>query len=110
MNKGLEALEEIGKANVVYYRNGIDCSYAIKDTEEYDTIEKELRVFEIIKKKRVQLDTLLLAIESFGSFALSQYNAVYGNEVIINGVKQPDKHLTQEEFILLKEYFQNEIH
>jgi len=49
MSKELEALERIGNNNVIYYRNGLECSYDIKDTDEYEIIEKTIEALEIIK-------------------------------------------------------------
>ena len=81
MNKGLEALKIMVKDNDLElpYHNTIL------------TIEQELKAFEIIRNKRVDVDLLL------SSFSLKYYNEQISEE------KLGEKQLTREEYDLLKE-------
>ena len=68
------------------------------DLEEYKIIEKELKAFEILKTKRVQLDTLFSVFayhkEKDNSVQLTLYNSCVGFV---------ERKLTQCEYYLLKE-------
>lgn len=79
MSKGLEALE-----NIKHY----DTRVGLHE-KDYEFIEKELKAFEIIKTKRVDVIRLF---QCFKIGALSNYNNFYAY-----------KKLTQEEYDLLKE-------
>lgn len=88
MSKGLEALWEF-RLLTANYENQWS-----KGTVEHfikcaDTIEKELKILEIIKEKVVLMDVLLVSEDA------NDYNDFYA--------KSTDKHLTEEEFRLLKE-------
>ena len=62
MNEALRALEKLGNIDVIYNRNGIKGCYSIKDTDEFEIIEKELKALEIIKDN-LNIDEILLAIK-----------------------------------------------
>jgi len=81
MSKSLEALERL------YCAGRLDLPYVMSDKhkEDFATIEKELKAFEIIINKKVDTHWLFHIEE------LEDYNNVY------------DKELTQEEYDLLKE-------
>ena len=88
MSKGLEALERVKKA---HYVASIVMQLPHEDTETIEAIniiEKELKAFEVIKVKKVQVATLLLSNTCVG------YNSA-------RGLLGED--LTQEEYDLLKE-------
>ena len=88
MSKGLEALK--------YFSSEIKCWYP--DIVEYKkTIEKELKALEIIKKKEVNVNTLINRI--IGAIEPLEFY----NEKVSENLK-----LTQEEFDLLKEVVRNE--
>ena len=51
MNKGLEALKELGRFEISFLdEDNAITDQVIKDTEEYKIIEKELEALEIIKE------------------------------------------------------------
>ena len=89
MSKGLEALEELKfqVGNITYHTRDLQItSLKVRDSGLFETIEKELKVLEIVKKsvaELVVLDDLT--------------HAVYDNEFY------QSIHLTQEEYDLLKE-------
>ena len=56
MDKGLEALERIGKCYV--NSESKDLMFTDDYGDDYDIIERELKALEIIKKKRVACDLL----------------------------------------------------
>lgn len=92
MSKGLEALNRIGK---VYYPTESKNLYFSEDYgDDFDIIEKELKVLEIVKKK---------SEFSFWDFKhcdnFDEYNELYNTR---------DNRLTQEEFNFLKEVFEYE--
>ena len=90
MSKGLDALNIIGNYQVCI-NYGLDEYEAIKNVipNSFDTIQKELKVLEIIKEKRVN------------AFALSMSKTLesYNNLLYV----YPERQLTQEEYELLKE-------
>ena len=92
MSKGLKALEYI--SNFTNFQNGY-----YKD--KLDSIEKELKTLEIIKEKKVDVDTLMFYMrqQPNNKWALNSYN----NWVDHNGINERKRLLTQEEYDLLKE-------
>ena len=107
MSKGLEALEELlYYANLNFERenerktefsNKIE-KMGIDDNEEnFKIIEKDLEVLEIIKNKRLSVNTLIVSI-------IGAKNPLeFYNEEVSSKLK-----LTQQEFDLLKEWLENE--
>ena len=102
---GLEALEEI-KCDMEYVtrldfvepivrgevRDKLKKIYW-RELDQLDQIEKELKAFEIIKEKEVDLGSLLFYIRS------SNHPLAFYNKGIVNEKKK----LTKDEFDLLKE-------
>ena len=90
---GLEALEEIKKqiGNIHYidFRNDIpqQTIYELREMPLFDTIKKELKALEVIKKKNVCVMWLKTDLSSYNSTC-----ALYGLP-----------RLTEEEYDLLKE-------
>ena len=90
MSKGLKALEDLYEYTSPYIN--------VEDIDElhantcYQVIQKELKAFEIIKKKQVNMFSLLSSIKWFNP---SHYNDSVGCPI---GCE-----LTQEEYDLLKE-------
>lgn len=83
MSKELEALERIGDTNVTYYRNGLECSYFIEDTDDFDIIKDGLSRLE-------KYDALNLSCEEM------QY--------IANIIKNPEHQLDKlKAFEIIKE-------
>lgn len=76
------------------------CHYGKKHKEASEVIEKDLEVLEILKKKEIAIDELKNCIkhDSEDRPALEEYNAFAGDK----------KSLTQEEYMLLKEWLSNE--
>ena len=72
----------------------------INPTQQIEIIEKDLEVLEIIKKKEVVVGLLKGILHS----DLLTHTASYYNSYFIADYK----HLTQEEFDLLKEWLENE--
>lgn len=94
MSKSLEALEHLVDGNlneVNYYRRFANGSIEIMKDKE--TIEKELKSLEIIKNKKVNVDRMIFCDSCF------QYNY---------GIAKEERHLSEEEFKLLKEWLKNE--
>ena len=89
MSKGLEALKCLITDLVKFPDNSL--AYAMQK-DEVDTIEKELKALEIIKKKQVNIISLLSSIEWYNP---SHYNDSVGCPI---GCE-----LTQKEYNLLKE-------
>ena len=87
MSKGLEALERI-KNNLKDEDNYIN----LFDTLDLSIIEKELKAFEIIRNKYVNVGYFVNCINA------KEYNKWYERKY----------HLTQEEYNLLKEVFEND--
>lgn len=89
--KGLDALEEINK--VIPYAH---------ITEEYKTIEKELKALEVIRNKNVDTSDLFVVFEWFGrgeeELALNSYNSRHKTDEEYNDIT-----LTLEELKLLQE-------
>lgn len=95
MNKGLEALEELKfqVGNITYYTKDLQATaIQVRDSGLFEIIEKELKVLEIIKEKRVDVYLLVLAIKRCKDKALNYYNCSI-----------PTQQLTKKEFDLLKE-------
>ena len=96
MSKGLEAYN--------YIFNTILMPDVDKETRQkiycaMDDIEKELKALEIIKNKRVNVDLLIDCIYLYKGRALEYYNKKF------NILNYDMRHLTQEEYELLKEVF-----
>ena len=87
MSKGLEALKGLHSKALKSVRGGFQEMQKNSIDREYKTIEKELKAFEIIKNKRVDISTL----------------EVCGNANTYNQAKEFGEDLTQEEYDLLKE-------
>lgn len=88
MGKGLEALKQYRNQQTGVNVYADDC---------LDIIEQELKAFEIIKEKRVDIDALISFIAIKPKNALEVYNHFVQ--------ASPDsRHLTRKEFDLLKEY------
>lgn len=97
MSKGLEALNEI-ENNIVYHADGrVETNEKIRYL--LSKAKKELKALEIIKKKKVNVDTLS------NCYFLWEYNKAmeYTYDEIAD-----DFVLTQEEFDLLKEVLGND--
>lgn len=96
MSKGLEALEEIKESEqFIEFQGtyGSEPEYILVGEffeEELETIEKELKAFEIIKSKGIDIDLLKYHKD------LEHYNF---------SLRGKFRHLTQEEYDLLKEMF-----
>lgn len=94
MSKGLEALERIGQCYV--NSESKDLMFTDEYGDDYDIIEKELKVLEIIKNKRVDVFELLLGISnSVYRNPLERYNSYVEGSF--------NTELTPQEFDLLKE-------
>ena len=95
MNKGLEALKEIkkeilgfGRAFSFYDKNKQVSDYAVETmTKCCETIEKELKALEIVKKKRVIMTWI------YDCKSIHEYNSLVIGKYM----------LTEEEYDLLKE-------
>ena len=81
MSKGLEALKTIR------YIHDTECGKDESINKDFDTIEKELKVLEIIRYKRVEVKEFIV-----NNITLERYNYLYSW-----------KSLNQEEYNLLKE-------
>ena len=92
MIKGIKALENIKKERPQYFSTLYDLDMWKEDIE---TIEKELKVLEIIKNKNVNI----LEIKLCNNY--EEYNCCASNFFDV-------EELTQEEFDLLKEVLENE--
>ena len=96
----LEALSSI--AFSMHYRCKPQYVYKAEE-KNFELIEKDLKVLEIIKQKKIDvgyLDFLLEATSNEQNFAFRSYN----------GYCEPEKYkkLTQEEFDLIKDWLRSE--
>lgn len=108
MSKGLEALKELGNEtvatkdrNTIFMNETVNNSYThltqIKNINKtcYETIEKELRVLDIIKNKSVDMST-------FGAFeTYKDYEHFYNMKFHL--IENEMDKLDEKEFNLLKE-------
>lgn len=95
MSKGLEALRRIGKIHIVR-GNRIFDEYLIREQlQDYSIIEKELKAFDVIKNKSVDIST-------FGAFeTYEDYEHFYNMKFHL--IENEMDKLDEEEFNLLKE-------
>lgn len=84
--KGLEALKRIGNYHI---EKSSDKGFDIADTNDFDTIEKELKALEIIKKKIIDIQDVIVF------YPLSVFN----QRRILRGLSV----ITKKEYDLLKE-------
>ena len=107
MSKGLEALKRFG--DIELHNPFLEEPRLIKTKnskaygKEYKVIEELLKALEILRTKRVQLDTLFSIFtyhkEKENSVQLTLYNSCVGF---------PERKLTQKEYDLLKEVLKDE--
>ena len=91
----LERLEELEKENKELKENSKEICEC--DVDRLNKIEKDLEVLEIIKNKRVSVNTLIVSI-------ICAINPLeFYNEEVSSKLK-----LTQQEFDLLKEWLEND--
>ena len=89
MSKGLDALKEYSNNALLDYSS--DYYLSTKYIDDYQTIEKELKVLEIIKNKLVDIEIFIYHINS----DVEIYNLAMD--------KLKERYLTQEEYDLLRE-------
>ena len=96
MNKALESLENMKKfQHFECYLDGQKRTYDM--TEDYETVKKIIKAFEIIKQKKVRLDYLMK------TQTYEQYNHAMKIEFDYKEEDYIGYLLSQEEFDLLKE-------
>ena len=102
MTKGLEALERIiTEPNFVYFSGRMSGKTEMsrkafeQRQKDFETIQKSLKALEIIKKKKVNVWTLL------ETKTYAEYNF---KEIVV----KPKRKLTQEEYELLKEVLKDD--
>ena len=96
MSKGLEDFKELKKINCFYCQYHIN-EECVNDKCIWNNVEKELKVLEIIKEKKVDVGQLTIC------FSLKDYNKYIFDKFRLADDEIQERTLTQEEFDLLKE-------
>ena len=111
MSEGLEKLKSLGEHHcslMQKYESG-ECEIPCRDCkylQEESIVEKELKAFEIVKEKKVNVPSLITLFKSQTSY--EDYEQLWDNDIRWQLTKNWDiqfsRHkLTQEEFDLLKD-------
>lgn len=93
MSKGLEALDFIK-----FDTQEVDCAGCLIYDEQFNIIEKKLKVLDIIKKKKVNVADEIFDMSNYTEYITYCSEESYADEYM----------LTQEEFDLLKELLNDE--